>query len=68
MAHKIHEIRNGPAGDTRRETLQIETSTLAHHPNKVVARVAGTKDWHGPWNDERTAIRSLCMIYGIGGL
>jgi len=68
MARKIHDVPNGPAGDTRRETLKIETGTLANHPSKVVARVAGTKDWHGPWDDERTAIRSLCMIYGIGGL
>ena len=68
MARKIHEVPNGPAGDTHRETLKIETGTYAINPSKVVARVAGTKDWHGPWDDERTAIRSLCMIYGIGGL
>ena len=68
MAIKIHEVPNGPAGDTRRETIKIETARLIHHPSKVVARVEGTKGWKGPWDDERTAIRSICMIYGIGGM
>ena len=78
MARKIHDVPNGPAGDTRREFVQIETATMIHHPGKVMARVYRGKllpegrdaadSWKGPWDDERTAIRSLCMIYGIGGL
>jgi hypothetical protein len=68
MARKIHEVPNGPAGDTRRETVKIETAPMAHHPGKILARIEGQTSWKGPWDDERTAIRSLCMIYGIGGM
>ena len=63
-----------PAGQSNRygklHMVRIETGRSALHPSKVFARVkevGASKEWKGPWDDEATAIRSICQIYSIGG-